>query len=74
MIRFEVCNCLDSRYSVRGRGRGRGQHCQSYNSSGGCHSQVMDKSGMDDECLRSIQESSSLAELVQTILEDCKVS
>ena len=71
MIRFEVCNCLDSRYSERER---RGQHCQSYNSSGCRHSQAMDKSGMDEECLRSIQESSSLAELVQTILEDCKVS
>ena len=72
MIRFEVCNCLDSRYSEREGERERGQHCQ---SSAGCrHCEVMDKSGMDDECLRSIQESSSLAELVQTILEDCKVS
>ena len=71
MIRFEVCNCLDSRYSQRER---TGQHCQSYNSAGFCRCQVMDKSGMDEECLRSIQESSSLAELVQTILEDCKVS
>ena len=28
---------------------------------------------MDEECLRSIQESTSLAEYFQNIVEDCKV-
>ena len=66
MIRFEVCNCLDSRYSERER--------PTLSKLQLSQAAAMDKSGMDDECLRSIQESSSLAELVQTILEDCKVA
>ena len=34
---------------------------------------MMMESRMDEECLRSIQESTSLAEYFQNIVEDCKV-
>ena len=30
--------------------------------------------GMDEECLRSIQESKTLAGIFQSVAEDCKVS
>ena len=30
--------------------------------------------GMDEECLRSIQESKTLAGIFQSVVDDCKVS